>query len=350
MKAAQLERPRGAPLRVRHMAILRRSLQLLALERSAALGPVRALSDLPVAQRYQHMRKDPALFDPGLVKQLLHPEFTELLHALDEGADVRSLVAQVGSTEAGEAAHTCAHTRVHAMYARSAVHVLPLFWCHGRCSDVYSFPLLNDEACDRLCDEIEHFGRSGLPARRPNSMNRYGLILNDIGMRPSLDALQAEVWRVARELWPVEGARFDDHHSFCVSYKPKEDRGLDMHTDNSDVTLNVCLGRDFTASGLTFCGEVGQAGQLAAPAMHGAVPRLPCLPCLPCPPCVCLRCHVELSWRTRGRPQAGQPAVQAPARPSTHAPRPAAARRGRHQRGPPRQPDHVELQHRVPRR
>ena len=122
------------------MAILRRSLQLLALERSAALGPVRALSsDLPVAQRYQHMRKDPALFDPGLVKQWLHPEFTELSHALDEGASVRSLVAQVGGMQ-----------------------------------DVYSFPLLNDEACDRLCDEIEHFGKSGLPARRPNSMNRAG--------------------------------------------------------------------------------------------------------------------------------------------------------------------------------
>ena len=93
-------------------------------------------------------------------------------------------------------------------------------------------------------------------------------------MRPSLDALQAEVWRVARELWPVEGARFDDHHSFCVSYRPDEDRGLDMHTDNSDVTLNVCLGRDFTAAGLTFCGEVGQAG-----AWRRAVPCLvaPCV-------------------------------------------------------------------------
>ena len=272
------------------MAILRRSLQLLALERGAALGPVRALSDLPVAQRYQPMRKDPALFDPGLVKQWLHPEFAELSHALDEGADVRSLVAQVGGMQ-----------------------------------DVYSFPLLNDEACDRLCDEIEHFGKSGLPARRPNSMNRYGLILNEIGMRPSLDALQAEVWRVARELWPVEGASFDDHHSFCVSYKPNEDRGLDMHTDNSDVTLNVCLGRDFTASGLTFCGEVGQAGQLAAPAMRGAVPVLPVPPVPPMPAVL-----VELSWRARarGRPQAGQPAVPAPARPSTHAPRPAAARRG----------------------
>ena len=258
------------------MAILRRSLQLLALERGAALGPVRALSDLPVAQRYQPMRKDPALFDPGLVKQWLHPEFAELSHALDEGADVRSLVAQVGGMQ-----------------------------------DVYSFPLLNDEACDRLCDEIEHFGKSGLPARRPNSMNRYGLILNEIGMRPSLDALQAEVWRVARELWPVEGARFDDPPSFCVSSKPDEDRGLDMHTDNSDVTLNVCLGRDFTASGLTFCGEVGQAGQLAAPAVRGAVACAACSACACCA-CrasrashACCTCGAELvsprPWQTTGR-------------------------------------------------
>ena len=155
---------------------------------SKPLGPVDTPADpyrlaleqpwhhrLPVAQAICPARDPPR---PGLVKQWLHPEFTALSRALDEGADVRSLVAQV----------------TH---------------------DVYSFPLLNDEACDRLCNEIEHFGETGLPARRPNSMNRYGLILNEVGLRPSLDALQAEVWRVARELWPVEGARFDDHHSFC---------------------------------------------------------------------------------------------------------------------------------------
>ena len=34
-------------------------------------------------------------------------------------------------------------------------------------------------------------------------------------------------------------------------------KGLDMHTDDSDVTLNVCHGRDgFRAAGLRFC-EVG---------------------------------------------------------------------------------------------
>ena len=206
-----------------------RSLPLLLALRAqrsvvALAGPARSLFEPPqsVAQRYTPLRKDPALFEPALVKEeWLHPSFVELSQALDEGVEAHRLVTQ----------------ETH---------------------DVYSFPLLNDEVCDRLCEEVEHFAASGLPARRPNSMNRYGLILNEIGLRPSLDALQREVWPVARSLWPTEGESFDNHHSFCVSYKPDEDRGLDMHTDDSDVTLNVCLGREFTASGLTFCGEVGK--------------------------------------------------------------------------------------------
>ncbi|MEC8262735.1 MAG: hypothetical protein VX017_05415, partial [Pseudomonadota bacterium] len=39
----------------------------------------------------------------------------------------------------------------------------------------------------------------------------------------------------------------------------RKDLGLDMHTDNSDVTFNVCLGRDFDGAGLAFCGNMGSA-------------------------------------------------------------------------------------------
>ncbi|EOD13182.1 hypothetical protein EMIHUDRAFT_452053 [Emiliania huxleyi CCMP1516] len=38
---------------------------------------------------------------------------------------------------------------------------------------------------------------------------------------------------------------FTSHHSFMVKYKAGQDLGLDMHTDDSDVTVNVCLGKDF---------------------------------------------------------------------------------------------------------
>mgnify|MGYP003333528851 CR=1 FL=1 len=46
-----------------------------------------------------------------------------------------------------------------------------------------------------------------------------------------------------------------------VQYKHGEDLGLDMHTDASDVTLNVCLGKEFTGAGLTFCGVRGDPAQ-----------------------------------------------------------------------------------------
>jgi hypothetical protein len=59
-------------------------------------------------------------------------------------------------------------------------------------------------------------------------------------------------------LFPREGAKFDDHHSFIVRYQSDEDLGLDMHVDDSDVTFNVCLGHDFTGATLTFCGNLGQ--------------------------------------------------------------------------------------------
>jgi len=88
-------------------------------------------------------------------------------------------------------------------------------------------------------------------------MNNYGLVLNDVGMRESLSALQSYVWPVARVLFPTEGAQLDDHHSFVVSYREDQDLGLDMHTDDSDVTLNVCLGEKFSGAGLTICGDVG---------------------------------------------------------------------------------------------
>jgi len=192
-----------------------------SIQRAAALANP-AARFAHVAASYTPLRRDPALFDPADVTSWLHPNFKELISAINEERDTPLVVKQ-------------------------------------EVEDVYSFPLLTYEACDRLFAEVEAFHESGLPARRPNSMNNYGLILNEIGLRDSLTALQQQLAPLAKALFPLEGANLDDHHSFCVSYKADEDAGLDMHTDDSDVTVNVCLGREFTAAGLTFCGNVGAA-------------------------------------------------------------------------------------------
>lgn len=121
---------------------------------------------------------------------------------------------------------------------------------------VYSFPCFKHEFCDMLLGEIEHAQEQSteLGLDRPNGMNRYGIVLNQIGLEPLATHLQqVYVQPVARALFPTEGASLDDHHTFVVRYKASEDTGLDMHEDDSDVTLNVCLGREFEAATLTFC-------------------------------------------------------------------------------------------------
>jgi len=124
---------------------------------------------------------------------------------------------------------------------------------------VHSFALFNDEFCKKFLEELDNYRSTGLPIDRPNSMNNYGIIVNNIGMHPVISQLQRTVLQpIANLLHPVAastGRGFDSHHSFMVQYKAGEDLGLDMHTDDSDVTLNVCLGRNFTGAQLTVCGD-----------------------------------------------------------------------------------------------
>ena len=83
---------------------------------------------------------------------------------------------------------------------------------------VFSFPLFTPEYCTQFLSELDNYYASGLPIRRPNSMNNYGIIVNEIGMEPMIDALQKSVLQpLARVLYPVEGACLDHHHSFTTA-------------------------------------------------------------------------------------------------------------------------------------
>jgi len=123
--------------------------------------------------------------------------------------------------------------------------------------EVFSFKLVTPAFCDMLVEEIFNFYESGLPARRPNSMNAYGIILNEIGLEPLIDELQRMLQPLGELLFWGPGSAWDGHHCFIVRYRAGEDLGLDMHTDDSDVTFNLCLGLDFTGAGLQFCGLMG---------------------------------------------------------------------------------------------
>jgi len=130
--------------------------------------------------------------------------------------------------------------------------------------NVYSLPVFSPEVCKLIIDETENYleyaARNDIAVYRPNSMNKYGLVLNQMGMFELLTDFQQQfLYSISQVLFPVEASHFTSHHSFIVSYSPDKDRALDMHTDDSDVTWNFCLGKEgFEGSGLTFCGVMAK--------------------------------------------------------------------------------------------
>ena len=147
--------------------------------------------------------------------------------------------------------------------------------CRVEAPGVVSFPALTDDFCDALVREVDHYRRSGLPSRNPNSMNQYGLILNDVGMRGTFSAfLKYVLLPVGARLFGDDrdrsravggaahagedwgGATLSDHHTFVVQYAKGRDTHLDMHIDECDVTFNFGLtdAAHFAGNDLTFCG------------------------------------------------------------------------------------------------
>ena len=83
---------------------------------------------------------------------------------------------------------------------------------------VYSFAIFTDEFCDMFLAELDNYYATGLPQPRPNSMNNYGIIVNQIGMQAVITRLQTEVLLPLSELlFPAQAkGGFTGHHSFMV--------------------------------------------------------------------------------------------------------------------------------------
>lgn len=89
-------------------------------------------------------------------------------------------------------------------------------------------------------------------------MNNYGMILgmldqfpsyftDEIGFYPLIQKIIDDYLQpITQMLFPEDyGDSLDDHHCFLVRYKAGEDVKLALHVDDSEVTLNVCLGKEF---------------------------------------------------------------------------------------------------------
>ncbi|MCH80625.1 putative PKHD-type hydroxylase, partial [Trifolium medium] len=126
---------------------------------------------------------------------------------------------------------------------------------------IFVFPMLQPDFCELLLSEIENFEKWVAEAKfrimRPNRMNRYGAVLDDFGLEPMLDRLMDDFVRpLSRVFFPeVGGSSLDSHHGFVVEYGEDKDLDLGFHVDDSEVTLNVCLGKEFSGGELFFRGS-----------------------------------------------------------------------------------------------
>lgn len=113
------------------------------------------------------------------------------------------------------------------------------------------------EALLRELHAFEHWCRHrGASPTRPNSMNHHGVVLSELGLESAMDEL------VYRWLAPLTKHAFPEHagesldyqHAFVVEYAEGGDTDLGFHVDDSEVTLNACLGLEFEGAEVYFRG------------------------------------------------------------------------------------------------
>ncbi|KAF3339778.1 PKHD-type hydroxylase [Carex littledalei] len=125
---------------------------------------------------------------------------------------------------------------------------------------IYTFPMLQPSFCQMLIEEVEHIENTirscGTKIMKPNTMNKYGAVLDDFGFDAMLTKLMEDFLSpISKVYYPdVGGTALDSHHGFVVEYGNNRDLDLGFHVDDSEVTLNVCLGKQFIGGELFFRG------------------------------------------------------------------------------------------------
>jgi len=126
---------------------------------------------------------------------------------------------------------------------------------------VYQFPLFTSHFCERLVEELSNFEASDMPKGRPNTMNNYGVLLDELGFNVHFfNPLRTSYLSpVATALFPewVPGT-LDSHKAFTVKYDVRGDVDLNCHYDDAEVSVNVSLGCDYEGGSLFFGGMLGE--------------------------------------------------------------------------------------------
>ena len=127
--------------------------------------------------------------------------------------------------------------------------------------EVFVTPCLRADAAERLLDAIDRRASEGPKGTgpSPNTMHDHGAMLSTLGMAGVVD----DLLDYAPGLRALLGERFAGvggdsichHHSYMVDYGRAGDEDLGFHVDDSEVTLNLCLGETFSGAELVMMGR-----------------------------------------------------------------------------------------------
>eukprot|EP00927_Polykrikos_kofoidii_P050644 TRINITY_DN44536_c0_g1_i1.p1 TRINITY_DN44536_c0_g1~~TRINITY_DN44536_c0_g1_i1.p1 ORF type:complete len:388 (+),score=53.14 TRINITY_DN44536_c0_g1_i1:92-1165(+) len=143
--------------------------------------------------------------------------------------------------------------------------------------DILCFPVFSEEFCALLDEELRNFERSGLPKTAPNSMNRFGVIMRELGFsKDLLDPIAFEyIDPIAQALLPEQTESIDSYRAFTVQYDATKDgdKDLSLHYDNAEITLNVNIGGDWTGGQVSFFAPLGCSEESAPPTVSVSLER-----------------------------------------------------------------------------
>ncbi|KAK7390904.1 hypothetical protein VNO78_19094 [Psophocarpus tetragonolobus] len=128
------------------------------------------------------------------------------------------------------------------------------------CKGIYTFEMLQPQFCEMLVSEVDNFERwvhdTKFRIMRPNIMNQYGAVLDDFGLECMLGRLMSDyILPISRVFYSeIGGSSLDSHHGYIVEYGINRDVELGFHVDDSEVSLNICLGNEFSGGELFFRG------------------------------------------------------------------------------------------------
>ncbi|XP_052731518.1 2-oxoglutarate and iron-dependent oxygenase domain-containing protein ICU11 isoform X3 [Vigna angularis] len=106
-------------------------------------------------------------------------------------------------------------------------------------------------------DSFERWVRgTKLRIMRPSTMNKHGVVLEDFGLETMLDRFMSDIIHPISRVFYSEfgGSSLDSHHGFVVEYGISKDLELGLHVDDAEVSLNVCLGKEFSGGEVFFQG------------------------------------------------------------------------------------------------